>query len=171
MSIDELITARVHDRMLFPIIPKAAGTSPRRAMFVSEALWDLLKTPHPDPDWEERIGLLHADLEVFAEGMPIHPKYLFLLYPSREAVWEIRSIRPDPSIRVLGRFARKNVFVATNYALRDELGGWQSRNWRDVKVRARAIWTNLFHTYPPVKTINVHEVVSGAIDGKYFKTE
>lgn len=171
MSIGELIRERVHGRMLFPIKPKAAGTSPRRAMFVSEALWAFLETPHANPDWDERIGLLQSDLEVFAEGMPIHPKYLFLLYHSREAVWEIRSVLPDPAIRVLGRFAQKDVFIATNFALREELGGWQSRAWRDVKVMARTIWINLFHTYPPIQTIDVNDVVTGAIDGKYFKTE
>jgi hypothetical protein len=119
---------------------------------------------------EERIGRLLADLELFADGTALYPRYLFLLYRSREAVWEIRSTRPNPSIRVLGRFACKDVFIATNFALRDALGGWQSRAWRDVKVESRTVWTNLFHTYAPIVTTNVHDVVTGAIDGKYFKT-
>jgi hypothetical protein len=59
-------------------------------------------------------------LDLFAEGAPIGPKYLFLLYRADEAVWEIRSVRPNPSIRVLGRFAAKDIFVATNFALRDD---------------------------------------------------
>src|SRR5450759_947607 len=84
-----------------------------------------------------------------------------------EAVWEIRSVSHDPSIRIVGRFADKDVFVATSFAIRERLGGWQSRAWRDIKVLARAIWDNLFRPYPPVVTINVHDVVSGAIDGKY----
>ena len=73
------------------------------------------------------MGTLQADLELFAEGQPIDPKYLFLLYPPAEGVWEIRSIRPHPSIRVLGLFAQKDVFIATNLELRENLGGWQSR--------------------------------------------
>jgi hypothetical protein len=112
-----------------------------------------------------------ADLEAFVEGIALHPRYLFLLFPAREGVWEIRSMRPDPSIRVLGRFADVDVFIATNYALRHELGGWRSRAWRDVKLSARTVWTNLFHTYRPIITTNVHDVVTGAINGKYFKTE
>ena len=120
---------------------------------------------------EERIGTLRADLEAFVDGLPLHPKYLFLLSPIREAVWEIRSTREDPSIRVLGRFAARDVFIATNYALRNELFGWQSREWRDAKLMSRTIWTALFHTYPPVITSDVHEVVTGAINGKYFKTD
>jgi hypothetical protein len=158
--------------MLFPLKPKAAGATSRRAMFLSEGLWTLLQTSYPDdPVMEERLGVLQADLESFVDGTELHPRYLFLLSPAREAVWEIRSMRPDPSIRVLGRFAECDVFIATNHALRDELGSWKSRAWRDAKVRSRTVWTRLFHTYRPIVTTNVHDVVTGAINGKYFKTD
>lgn len=169
MSILDVIVARVNAGMLYPLIPRAAGSAPKRAMLIAEDLWTFLHEPDPDPEWEDRKGFLQADLEVFAEGQTIGPKYLFLLYPAREAVWEIRSGRPDPSIRVLGRFITKDVFVATNYARRDELGGWQSRRWRDVKLMSRTVWTNLFHPYQPRITSDVNQVVSGALNGKYFK--
>jgi hypothetical protein len=169
MSIVDVIADCVTARMLFPLVPRAAGTAPKRVMLVAEDLWTFLRAPDPDPEWEDRKGFLQADLEVFAEGQPIGPKYLFLLYPASEAVWEIRSGRPDPSIRVLGRFVAKDVFIATNYATRDELGGWQSRRWRDVKLMSRTIWTNMFHGYKPLITSDVTQVVSGALNGKYFK--
>src|SRR5215216_3735673 len=169
MSIADLIADRVQRGMLFPLYPRAPGSSPQRALLVAEELWNFLQAPGPDDDWEERKGFLLADLEVFAEGQQIGPKYLFLLYPSREGVWEIRSTSQNPSIRVLGRFVCKDVFVATNYALRDQLGGWQSRKWRDVKVMSRTVWTCLFHPYQPLITTDINRVVSGAIDGKYFK--
>ena len=38
---------------------------------------------------ERRVAELQADLEVFVEARTIDPKYLFLLYPARDAVWEI----------------------------------------------------------------------------------
>jgi len=60
-------------------------------MFVSEDIWSLLSTEHQDDDMEDRLGILQADLEQFAEGRTIDPKYLFLLYPASEGVWEIRS--------------------------------------------------------------------------------
>jgi hypothetical protein len=170
MSILDVIEGCKSSGMLFPLIPRAPGTSPRRALLLGSELWSFLQETSEDPEWEDRKGFLQADLEVFAEGQPIGPKYLFLLYPAREAVWEIRSARPNPSIRVLGRFAKKNIFIATNFARRDDLGGWQSRAWRDVKLRSRTIWTHLFHTYRPLETTDVNDVVSGAIDGKYFKT-
>ena len=170
MSIVDLIVNRTAQGMLFPLYPRAPGTSPKRALLLAEDLWKFINEPGPDQDWEDRKGALEADLEVFASGQPIGPKYLFLLYHSREGVWEIRSVKPNPSIRVLGRFVGRDIFVATNFALRDDLGGWQSRQWRDVKVRARTVWANLFHTYQPMITTDVSLVVTGAINGKYFKS-
>ena len=95
MSIGTLIRWRVGEGRLFPLFPKAAGATPRRAMFLTEELWQLLNTNHDDPDMEDRLGDLQADLEFFVENGRIHPKYLFLLYPARDAVWEIRSVRPQ----------------------------------------------------------------------------
>jgi hypothetical protein len=137
-------------------------------MFVEERLWRILESPEGDDEWEERIGNLRADLEVFVTDT-IHPKYLFLLYPPRDAVWEIRSIREKPSIRVLGLFPLRDVFVSTNAALREDLKGWQSREWREVRRTARALWRRLFATYQPIVTTNVNDVVSGATNGQYFK--
>jgi hypothetical protein len=169
MSIADEIVWRVGENRLFTLIPRAAGSAPRRAMYVSEEIMSLLATTHADPEMEERMGILQADLELFADGQPIDPKYLFRLYPAADSVWEIRSVRPEPSIRVLGLFAAKNVFIATNLALRENLGGWQSREWKDVKRKARARWNQLFHTYPPMTTGNIHDLVTGAVNGKYFK--
>src|SRR5262245_14247707 len=131
MSIEALIRWRVGERRLFPLFPKAAGATPRRAIFLTEELWQLLNTEHDDPEMEDRLGDLLADLEFFVENGRVHPKYLFLLYPARDGVWEIRSAIPSPSIRVLGLFAGRDVFIATNFALRETLGGWQSREWKD----------------------------------------
>ncbi|WGR91965.1 hypothetical protein MTX26_16770 [Bradyrhizobium sp. ISRA443] len=147
MSIEEIIGFRVSDGMLFPLIPKARGATARRAMYVSEDIWALLSTTHEDEELEERLGILQADLELFADGQPIDPKYLFLLSPIRDAVWEIRSVRPEPSIRVMCLFAKKDVLIATNIALRENLGGWDSKAWKEAKRLARARWNVLFHTY------------------------
>ena len=84
-----------------------------------------------------RMGRLDADLEHFVVSPEIDPKYLFHLYPSQDCVWEIRSVRDDPSIRVLGMFAAKDVFVATNFALREDLGGWQSPGMEERKASSK----------------------------------
>ena len=169
MSIEVEILDAVRRRMLFPLLPLAAGEAPRRAMFVEERLWQFLESPDGDEEWERRVGELRADLERFVTGQPIDPKYLFLLYPAPDAVWEIRSVGTDPSIRVLGLFPLQDAFIATNFALRSELGGWQSRGWKEVKRAARAAWRRLFNPYQPIVTTQVSDIVTGAIDGRYFK--
>jgi len=169
MSITDEIIDKVKRGMLHPLLPKAAGETARRAMFVSEPLWKILDSPEGDESWERRVGELRADLETFVIGDEIHPRYLFLLYPARDAVWEIRSTENDPSIRVLGLFPQKDAYIATNHALRELLGGWQSREWKEIKRTASAIWRWLFPTYNPIATTDVHLVVSGAINGKYYK--
>lgn len=172
MSIDELILDRVRRGMLWPLRIRAPGVTANRAMFLGEALHDVLQSPEGDEEWEQRVGELQADLESFVVGdEPIDPKYLFLLYPARDAVWEIRSVRVDPSIRVLGLFAKRDVFIATNYALRSELGGWQSRQWKLVKRAAGAIWRHIFDNYRPRRELRIHDLVSNAHSGKYFKDE
>jgi hypothetical protein len=169
MSIHDEIEDRVKRKMLFPILPVAAGDTPLRAMLVGERLWDVLESPEGDLEWEHRVGELRADLEVFVSAPEIDPKYLFLLYPASEAVWEVRSVRSDPSIRVLGLFAVKDVLIACDVALRKDLGSWQSRAWKQVKRNARAVWRVLFPSYNPVVTTDVNEIVTGALSGTYFK--
>lgn len=170
MSIHDEILDRYRRQMLFPVLPKATGSTVRRALFVSEDLHQVLISPEGDMEWERRVAELQADLEVFVEARTIDHKYLFLLYPAHDAVWEIRSVRNDPSIRVLGLFADKDVLIATNHALRADLGGWQSRIWKSVKRAARAKWRQLFHPYNPVIETDPKKLVTGALDGKYFKT-
>lgn len=155
--------------MLFPVIPRAPGSAPRRALLVHDRLWSFLQSAEGDLQWEQRVAELQADLEVFADGTTLGPKYLRLLYPSRDAVWEIRSTGSDPSIRVLGFFAERDAFIATNMALREDLGGWQSREWKQVKRNAGACWRHLFSTYQPMKGTDIHTFVSGALNGQYFK--
>jgi len=94
-----------------------------------------------------------------------------------DAVWEIRSRRDDPSIRVLGLFPIKDTFVSTNFALREalvemragKLVDWQSRQWKNIKRMARAIWRKLFYTYQPIITVSPNEVFSGASNEVFYK--
>ena len=169
MSIDDEIVDRYGRGMLFPLIPIAPGAVVRRAMLIGEDLQSELNSPEGDDAWEERIGKLLADLEHFVTSEEIHCKYLFLLSPASECVWEVRSVRDDPSIRVLGLFAARDVLIATNFAKRAELGAWESLAWKKVKLIARSVWRKIFPAYQPMTFINIHQLVSGAVDGKYVK--
>lgn len=169
MSIVDEIRHRQTEGRLHAISPQAPGSSTIRALFVTTEIKGLLEGPWQTEDEEIRYANLQADFEVFVEGRLIDPKYLYWLSPKDEYVFEIRSLRPDPSIRVLGKFAERDVFVATNYALRSELGAWESREWRDAKVACSTHWRNLFHTYKPMEGSQLQDFVTNAADGKYFK--
>jgi hypothetical protein len=169
MSIEDEILDKCTRGMLFPLLPKAAGATVRRAMFVAEGLWNDLNSTEGNVEWDERIGRLQADLEVFVTAATVNPKYLFLLFPAADAVWEIRSAKDDPSIRVLGLFPDKDIFVSTNYSLREALLGWQDRTWKTFKRMAKAIWRILFGTYRPITTKDVKDVCSGATNEIFYK--
>jgi hypothetical protein len=84
-------------------------------------------------------------------------------------VWEIKSPKPRPVLRVFGRFAEKDVLIATNLGDRATLGGWGSREWRDAIETCKAEWRRLFPSWEPLCKGSIHDYVSNAIDGKYYK--
>ena len=112
MSIDLHISGLKAARRLFPVLPYAPGATARRALLADEELFNLLVGPWDTTANEVRYMALRAYLDVFTEGRPITPGYLFQLSDRREEVWEIKAPRPNPGMRVFGRFAQKDVFVA-----------------------------------------------------------
>jgi len=169
MSIREQIQWRVSEGRLVSLIPRAVGARRIRALFLTRALYDWVNGPWENVEDEVRFSLLRADLEVFIEGRLIGPKYLFVLSPNDDRVWEIRSVEPNPSIRVLGRFAEKDVLVLTDWCLRSDLGGWNTREWRDARERCKSSWNQLFNPHQPLGGSRIHDFVSNAADGKYFR--
>lgn len=169
MSIEDEIRDRCGRGMLFPLLPLAPGATIRRALFLGEELYEALNSEEGDEEWEERIGHLLADLENFVTSRELSPKFIFLLYPARDCVWEIRSRRPSPSIRALGLFAAKDTLIVTNMALREWLGGWNSREWKQVKRKAQAVWRHLFSPYNPINETKASLLFSGATNDRFFK--
>ena len=114
-----------------------------------------------DPGETDRYNSLQADLEIFVTGAPVTSSYLKPLRPRHKGVWEIRSKRPTPSIRILGMFASRDVFVATNHQLRAALGRFNSIEWKEASRLARHEFRSLLGDDPIVGEL--HELVSGVI--------
>lgn len=163
MSISDEISHRVNEGRLFPLtpmMPPEIGALPRK-MYVSKEIYDLLTGPWENEKWESRCGSLNADLDRFINGELItvaerpfvkgKTAYIKQLYRRYDEVWEIRSRDPAPGIRVFGRFAETDVFIATTWWLREELGGPKSRPWRDAMVGCKTEWTKLFPAHDPIK--------------------
>lgn len=167
MSIEELIQSQLDAGELVRVHP-ALGDSEERTMFVSREVSDLLSPPWTDKTVEERVGFLRADLEAFVRGqlmgMCMLPRkanekaHFGLLAPAEDGFWDVRSVNPDPGLRVVGAFAKRDVFVGLCWAPRSKawlqrlpLADFHSLEWRRLIKRARREWQRLFLGLEPHK--------------------
>lgn len=161
MSIYLEIIHRTNEGRLFPLpplMPGALGNAPRQ-IYVTQEVYEICNMAGwQDAQWIERCMRLRADLDRFSQGgvIPIARRpfiggrrsYMRQLFRWREEVWEIRS-QDDPPIRVLGRFADTDIFIALTWHKRADLLGPTSREWRDAINRCKAEWRKLFPVYQP----------------------
>ena len=174
MSIYHLIAERIGEHRLFEFAPSLG--IPIRRILISSDVKDLLGGNWISDEWEERREGLRADLDHFSQGgmmnatlpNPLKPyerkdlARIRLLHRWAEEIWEVRSTHknPDLSIRILGRFAATDVFVALNWWKRPYLAEPTSRQWRDAKVDCKTKWDHLFHPYQPKSGVNLHDYIS-----------
>lgn len=161
MSILAEILNRTREGRLYPLpplMPSLPGNAPRY-MYVSPEINAICNTgPWESARWMSRCMVLRAALDRFTQGglIPIAARplgggkraYMRQLFRWRDEVWEIRSLE-EPGIRVLGRFADTDLFIALTWHKRAELLGPRSRPWRDAIVACKTHWTHLFPAYQP----------------------
>lgn len=165
----DVLLEQVAQLRLAPLRPLSPRAPTRRALFVSETIRQLLENETDDDISETRYGALRADLEQFITSANLYPKYLFWLTPKRDVVWEIRSVEDIPSLRVLGRFAEYDVFVALTIEERSELEGWNSQSWRRAIRTCVQRWMTLFFAYQPRLGNTANDFFSGSVPDSYFK--
>ncbi len=172
MSINDVIQDQRQRGILNALIPRSRRARKLRALLMTERFSEEIQSGEDGYLDAERKGILRADLETFVTSPTLDPKYMFWLHPITDCVWEIRSVRDKPSIRVLGLFAKKDVFIATNIYRRDYLGVWESEGWKEAKRNAMAQWRSIFYQYQPLGKNGgeIYEFFSGALPGKYFKS-
>lgn len=119
---------------------------------------------------EERFDDLRADLVSFLIWRRIDPNYLWLLSPKTHGVWEIKSHREEPQIRVFGQFAAKDIFIAMRYRYRSEMGNFDNLNWSFEIRQVERKWRQVFlGEYSALTTQNQHKLFSGATDERFFE--
>jgi hypothetical protein len=91
----------------------------------------------------DRWESLKADMAHFVEEGLVTWKFMKWLDPKKYEIWELVSKRPRPSLRVFGRFALPDVFVATHVAQRNLLGGKWSLEFELEKLKTEEIWNGL----------------------------
>lgn len=110
----------------------------------------------------ERMLALRADLDRFSSGgrIPDDARYLKLLRPHGDGIWEIKSYQRPP-YRLLGMFARRDVFIGLAMAQRGHLGRNNSREWRNLIATARHRWNEIFGA--SWMRGDLHAVASGVV--------
>ena len=161
MSITAEIGARVAEGRLVQIHPAMPIAGPSRVVYAAPELQGMLAGPWPSKEWEERCGELQAYFDRFLDGSmnvpvaknPMKGKTSLFkrLLPNRDEVWEMRVRDPKPGIRVFGRFAAQDTFIALDWWKREDLAGPQSKTWRDAIVGCKTQWANLFPAYNAFK--------------------
>lgn len=101
---------------------------------INEGLASQVDTVHAR--WEK----LQADISHFVEGGYINWGLMKWLDPHKFEHWELKSVRPRPSLRVLGRFACPDVFVGTHVLARTELKGKWDITWELQKLECEDHW-------------------------------
>lgn len=171
MSIHDSLRDVVTQGWLIRVEPKMPSEPMVRALYASAEVHRLIVGPWADSEEEIRCGRLWADFDRFVEGRVIpvalsspyskpRDTYLSRLDPAHDEVWEIRSRAPKPAIRVFGRFADRDCFVALRWKFRKELGGQSSNEFRHEVRGCLADWRRIFPSYDAFRGNTVDEYIS-----------
>jgi len=133
----------------------------RRWIYVSEDISKEIATRHN----EAAFRRLSAQFQSFIIGGTVPVALIHdhknaewaRLDPSGHEVWESRIRHQTPELRVLGRFADVDIFVAFNL-----YEGWQLKGkpkWDAAKARCQADWHALFPVASPVQGATVSDYI------------
>lgn len=141
--------------LLFPVRPPDRWTGKSRAFLMCAPLHDELQRGKSDPDEKirQRWAQLEAAMIHFVENGRMSENLLKQLKPPKFEHWELVSRKPRPSLRVFGRFALADVFVATHVKARKGMGGMWSPQFEHEKLvcedHYRAAGLSILHTDTP----------------------
>lgn len=166
MSIREQYKIAVNAGWLVNLLPTLPSIPHRRVIFVCRALHEEIEREWNEPATAIRVGQLLNTLDTFLGNGLItvgrrNDKHAYMKQMEKvEEVWEIRSVDPKPSIRVFGRFAERDVFVATNKGFRKPLGAFGSPEFKRAMTTCTQEWRRCFQTWPVHTGDTVHDYLS-----------
>jgi hypothetical protein len=159
MSICEAINDLCDEGQLFRLEPGALASRSSRIMCVSHELNLALTKDWDDPINTTRWGHVLNRLLVFLEGGVIRVRTgkmtkrdkadMVRLLPPGNEVWEFRYLERRADIRIFGRFAEPDFFVALRWEERDALGGQGDQAWDEMTKLCCHDWRTLLPAYPP----------------------
>lgn len=140
-------------KAVFPGLPQ------RRTLYISETVRQYITGTAPGMDVEMRGRWLtaRAVLEAFVDGRWITTKSkpksraeMAILCPYEDGIWEFRDVKPKPSLRILGSFTEKDVFVALSPYERSKLGDKATGAWKKALEDFKAEWKKFFDGHQPM---------------------
>lgn len=147
-----------------------------RILVYTDQIRTVLEGPWTLPSCSSRAGRLRADLEAFVRGdrvsiclTPYEAGAAFLgrLAEPEDEVWDIRAREPNPALRLFGRFAAPDHFVAFDWRPRSK--AWNGRaplqdrhdpEWEKEKAKCVTQWVGLFPSHQPIHGRTIHEYVT-----------
>jgi hypothetical protein len=169
MSISDEIAALESAGKLFRIAPFRTTKPAKRRMYLSErAANDLLGR-------QSAIQILGLRADVAAAmtrwvvgewvyGNPRAKRFLHRLDSPPPEVWEFRVTEPDVQVRIIGRFAEVDTFIASRIHTRAHLGDYGSQAWQDAKDDASTMWSELFPERAPHSGTWMHHYIGEDFD-------
>ncbi len=162
MSIQDEIEAAKSSGALVCACPLVPWEGEPRVFLMSQELRDEIAAGRRNPNEYMRWAKLEADIGHFVAGGYINWQLLKWLDPKKYEHWELRSVRPRPSLRVFGRFALPDVFVGTHVVARSPLGGKWSVEWEIEKLRCEDVWNKSFVSSPFTGETYEHYITDNA---------
>jgi hypothetical protein len=165
MSIHEHIDHQVRQGLLKRLDPLLVSMATRRTLFVTQNLAAQLSRQSLQDG--PRFARLAADLDRFISGDWIEVAnrrngggLMKRLEPATDEIWTLRSEAPKPGIRVFGRFAMTDIFIATHLALRKELDHYGSQAFSIEIRRCKSEWRKCFASWPPHTSHSISGYIS-----------
>jgi hypothetical protein len=143
------------------LVPRSVDAPLRKPIFLRHELHQTIFGEQTNAEHTVRYMALCARLEMFIGDEVIASSCMKPLVPYRKGVWEILNKKPNPSLRVFGLFAARDVFIGTHHQLRSALGGFNTPMWKEEIRRVTHEWNQLFEGIDPLVG-KLHEVISGA---------
>lgn len=138
---DAIVSAKTKG-FLSPALPIVPWSGTVRALLMCNAVKDAITEGKGSTDAKirQRWAALEAAFSHFIEGGRIDRKFLKPLDPFKFEHWTLRNRSPRPSLRVFGRFALPDVFVATHVVPRNSLGAKWSKEYEHEKLVCEDHW-------------------------------
>lgn len=175
-SIRAAIKRHVHAHRLHALDMTDASDRVERVLVFTEAVRTLLDGPWTHPSCASRAMRLRADLEAYVRGDPVSmclepyeagDAFFGRLAEPEEEVWDVRAREPNPALRLFGRFAAPDHFIAFDWRPRSKpwngrepLGDRHDPDWNTAKAECIGQWVTLFPKHEPVHGGTVDEYVT-----------